>query len=194
MQAQLNLFEEEGYEYFFLIQPDAKLDREVRSYKRLLNEKITLSDDNLYAVPHLSLFKWQVNTSMDQYIIQKTTEALHSLGGFMIRLGGVDVFTHGPEKRSLVLKVDNAETVKGLSRSLIHTFKFREHNWQPHITIARSIPTADFNKLNYKFNQFNYKGEFYCDRVVILKKPMGEGKKYVLLHEARLQGQMLKVA
>lgn len=186
MQDQLSLFGEERYEYFFLIQPDTNTDKQVRSYKRMLNDTIKLSSENLFSVPHLSLFKWQVEGGIDSYIIQKTTEALKNVSRFKIRLGGVDIYTHGSAKRSLVLKVDNAESVKAVNRTLINEFHFQEQSYQPHITIARSIPTDDFNKLGYKFNQFNYKGEFFCDKVSILKKPMGEGKRYVLLHEAKL--------
>lgn len=194
MQEQLSLFEEERFEYFFLIYPDAKTDREVRSYKRSLNELIPLSTENLWSVPHLSLFKWQVNAGMDDFIVRKSTEALAGIGGFNVRMGGVDVYTHGPDKRSLVLKVDNADSVKALNRSLLREFHFRELVWQPHITIARSVPTAEFNKLGYKFGPYNYKGEFYCDKVSILKKKIGEGEKYILLHEARLGREVLKVA
>lgn len=195
MQEQLSLFEEERFEYFFLIQPDPGTDRAVRSYKQVLNETIPLSSENLWSVPHLSLFKWQVNSGMDDYIIRKTTEALSGAGGFVVRMGGLDIYTHGPDKRSLVLRVDNPDAVKTLNRSLIREFQLREFVWQPHITIARSIPTTDFNKLGYKFNQFNYKGEFYCNKVVILKKKIGEGEKYILLHEARLTApEVRKVA
>lgn len=186
MNDQLNLFEEERFEYFFLIQPDQKTDKEVRSYKMTLNDAIALSKENLWSVPHLSLFKWQVNGVNDNYIIEKTSKALKNVPGFKVKLGGVDIYTHGPSKRSLVLKVDNPDPIRAVNRSLVNEFHFQEHAIQPHITIARSIPVNEFNKLGYRFNQFNYKGEFYCNKISILKKRIGEDKRYVLLHEQKL--------
>lgn len=187
MKDQLNLFDEERFEYFFLIQPDMKTDREVRSYKMIVNNTISLSNENIWSVPHLSLFKWQVNGGIDNYVIQKASNALKNLHAFKVKLDGVDIFTHGSTKRSLVLKVANPDPIRGINRSLINEFNFKEQSLLPHITIARSIPVNDFNKLNYNFNQFNYKGEFLCNKISILKKKMGVNEKYILLHEAKLQ-------
>lgn len=186
MKDQLSLFEEERFEYFFLIQPDGKTAKEVRSYKMILNEAIPLSHENTLSTPHLSLFKWQVNGGIDNYIIQKTSKALKNVSSFKVKLGGMDIYTHGSSSRSLVLKVDNPDPIRAVNRSLVNEFQFKEQKLQPHITIARSIPAQDFNKLGYRFRQFDYKGEFYCNKISILKKRIGDDKNYILLHEEKL--------
>jgi len=186
MNAQLNLFNEEMFEYFFLIQPDPKTEKEVKLYKRIVNSSIHLSPDNLFSVPHLSLFKWRVNYSMDDFIIRKTSQALKNVAGFKVKLDGLDVYHHGHVKKSLVLKVKNPTPIKSVNKSLIDEFNCKVSKISPHIPIVRSIPSSDYNKLIYSLNQFNYKGEFDCNKITILKKMIGIDNKYVVLHEASL--------
>lgn len=185
MTGQLNLFSEELYEYFFLIQPDQKTEKEVKLYKRIVNSSIHLSAENLRSVPYLSLFKWTVNASMDDYIIRKTTEALKNTEGFKIKLGGLDVFHHGQVKKSLVLKIKNPAPIKSVNKSLLEEFKCNEHKLSPHIPIVKAISNYDFKKIN-SLEQFDYKGEFECNKITILKKMVGVDQKYVVLHEAAL--------
>jgi 2'-5' RNA ligase len=186
MIGQLNLFNEEMHEYFFLIQPDPKTEKEVKLYKRIVNSSIHLSKENLWSAPHLSLFKWTVNCSMDDFIICKTDKALKDIAGFKVQLDGVGVYSHGNIKKSLVLKIKNPEPIRSVNKSLVHAFNFRSRKISPHITIVSSIPVTDFNKLAYSLNQFNYKGEFLCNKITILKKIHGENKNYIVLHEAAL--------
>jgi 2'-5' RNA ligase len=186
MEVQLNLFEEETHEYFFLIQPDLKTEREVKFYKRIVNGSIPLSKENLWSIPHLSLFKRTVNYSMDDHIIRQTTKALEGKRRFMIRLDGLDVYNHGNIKRSLVLKVKNPTPIRSINRSLREVFKFRVPEISPHITIVRSIPLNEFNKIVRSLDQFNYRGEFFCNKITILKKVAGLDKNYKVLYEADL--------
>lgn len=185
MSAQLNLFHQEMYEYFFLIQPDQKTEKEVKLYKRIVNSSIRMSRENLWSVPHLSLFKWTTNYNMDDYIIDKASKALKNISGFKVKLDGVDVYHHGHVKRSVVLKVKNPEPIRSVNRSLGNEFQFQNRRISPHISIVRSIPLQDFNKIT-PLNQFDYKGEFLCNKITILKKMIGEDKTYVMLHEAEL--------
>jgi 2'-5' RNA ligase len=183
--GQLNIFGEDVYEYFFLIQPDQKTEKEVKLYKRIVNGYIHLSAENRWSVPHLSLFKCTANCSMDEAIISKASQALKNVEGFKVKLDGVDVYHHGLIKKSLVLKVKNPAPIKSLNKSLSEEFKGPSDKLSPHITIVRAIPTNDFKKLN-SLEQFNYKGEFDCKKVTILKKMVGSDKNYVVLHEAAL--------
>jgi len=186
MNGQLNLFGEEAYEYFFLIRPDQKTDKEVKLYKRIVNSSIHLSYENLWSVPHLSLFKWKANGSMDDFIIEKTTKALKDTTGFTVKLDGIDIYHHGSVKKSLVLKVKNPEPIRIVSKSLVNAFKFQSRKISTHITIVRSIPVEEFDKLSYSLIQFDYKGEFWCNKITILKKMAGRDKNYVVLREVVL--------
>ena len=187
MKSQLSLFSEELYEYFFLIQPDSKTSKEVKLYKHIMNSSIPLSGENLRSVPHLSLFKWTARAGLDEYIINKTEKALKNKPGFKVKLDGLDIYHHGQIKKSLVLKVKNPLPIESVNKSLISEFKFHPYKIRPHITIARSVPVRDFDKLsNSLINQFDYKGEFLCNKITILKKMLGAGKNYVVLHETVL--------
>jgi 2'-5' RNA ligase len=185
MYGQLNLFSNEVHEYFFLIQPDQKTEKEVKLYKRIVNSSIHLSNENLLSVPHLSLFKWATSSSLDDYIIQKTEKALKNKGEFKIKLDGLDVYSHGSIRKSLVLKVKDPQPIESVNRSLTNEFRFKPHKIRPHISIVRSIPVNDFEKIS-PLEQFDYKGEFTCNKITVLKKAGGQDQKYVVLHEAPL--------
>lgn len=185
MYGQLNLFSDEIHEYFFLIQPDQKTDKEVRLYKRIVNSSIHLSKENLFSVPHLSLFKWTTSSTVDDYIIEKTEKALKNKGGFNVKLDGLEVYAHGNIRRSMVLKVKNPLPIEQVNRSLTSEFRFKPHKIRPHISIVRSIPVNDFEKIS-PLEQFDYKGEFACNKITVLKKVIGQDQKYITLHEADL--------
>lgn len=186
MTDQLSLFETKLHEYFFLIPPDQRTKQEVTFLKGIANNLINLSEENLWSVPHLSLFKCMVGYSIDDLIIRKTAKALKNIHSFKIKLDGLEVFTHKSSKKTLVLKIKNPDPINTINKSLTDEFYFRPHTLLPHITIAKSINQSDFGKLSYSLNKFDYKGEFLCNKIIILKKVIGENKRYSVLHEAAL--------
>jgi 2'-5' RNA ligase len=186
MYSQLNLFSQEIHEYFFLIRPDPKTEREVRLYKHMVGGSIPLSLENRWSAPHLSLFKWTTGAGMEEEIIRKTGKALQHREGFTVQLDGLDVYTHGNIKKTLVLKVKDPGPIVSVNQSLVSAFRFRPGGIRPHITIVQSIPVNQFHKISCSLSQFDYRGEFSCNKITILKKVIGEDPKYRLFHEARL--------
>lgn len=186
MSNQLSLFQGKLHHYFFLISPDQQTKEQVKFLKGLANNLINLSEENLWSVPHLSLFKCTVRYSIDDLVIQKTRMALKNIRSFNVKLDGLDVVSQGKSKKNLHLKIKNPDPIKDINRSLTSEFHYRQHDLVPHISIAKSINLSDYGKLSYSLNKFDYKGEFLCNKIVILKKVFGENKGYSKLYEASL--------
>ena len=191
MNNQLSLFEEatssKFFEYFFIIPPDDKTTNHVKFLKRKLNKTISLSSENLFSKAHISLFKIHAKNSNDNHIINTTNEALQNNEKFRIKIKGIDIFNHSTSK-SLVLQIENIDSITEIYKTLLYSFNIPFHQINPHITIARSISVQEFIIINQSLNEFNYTGEFTCERVRVLKRTItgSERDKYKILFDVLL--------
>lgn len=193
MNKQLSLFgitpTSKSYEYFFIISPDNKTKIKVKFLKERLNKTINLSSDNLFSKAHISLFKLRSKNNIDNYIINEVNEALQKKRRFKIKIQGQGILDHGNVSKSLVLHLENLESIKEINKILLASFNIPHHKISPHITIARAIPIQDFIKIAPTIDEYNYEGEFICKSIKILKRVIvGANKdKYTILHDAFLQ-------
>jgi 2'-5' RNA ligase len=191
MNKQLSLFKETispaFFEYFFIIPPDDETANHVKFLKRKLDKTINLSSENLFSKAHISLFNRQSKNSTDNYIINTTTKALHNKEKFGVKIKGINIFDHSTSK-SLVLQIENIDSITEIHRTLLHSFNIPFHQINPHITIARSVSVQEFIKINQSLNEFNYTGEFACERIRILKRTItgSERGKYEILFDVLL--------
>jgi 2'-5' RNA ligase len=183
---QQDLFNEPFFEYFFLIGPDEETMKAVRELKQLLHDRIVLSWANLNSKPHLTLLEFRTTESAEEEIIRKSIAALSEHSAFPVALDGAMVFEHGRSSRSLVLKVADPKPVLETQALLKKALRLKRQRMTPHLTIARDIPLANFNKLE-SLDDFNYTGEFRCDRILLLKKPAAVKAAYTVLHEVLLK-------
>jgi 2'-5' RNA ligase len=174
---QLNLFHYEmvpvrGTSYFIIISPIEKVKEVVRTAKEILSDQISLSITNLRSIAHISLMKFTAPDD-DERVIKQMKTMLTSFPAFDIVLGGSDIFKHGEQSKSLVLKIDNPGPIHQLHMLLLSAFRFRSsRKINPHITIARAIPMEDFNKID--LSAFNYRDSFLCQEITVLKKAPGD--------------------
>jgi 2'-5' RNA ligase len=174
------------YEYFFLISPDLSVKKVVKEMKNKLHKEIGLSKADLVSVPHISLFKTRaVQEKLD---ISRFAEALSKTPAFEITICGHGIFEQYNSKRTLYLKLKEKESVRSIFYNLLES---KGDNSQPefipHLTIARNIGAESLNRLN--LSEFDYHGEFYCDRITVLRKaiykmdfPLGAYELYDEIH------------
>ncbi|SEW01913.1 2'-5' RNA ligase family protein [Chitinophaga arvensicola] len=176
---QLSLFHCEmtparGASYFIILSPIERVKEVVKSAKEMLGSQIPLSGTNMKAVAHISLMKFTAADD-DERIIKQIVSVLSSFPCFDVIVAGNITFKHGEESRSLVLKIDNPGPIQWLHMLLLSAFSPRSSKKiTPHITIARSIPTADFEKID--LSAFNYHDSFLCQEITVLKKAPGDRK------------------
>ena len=183
--AQLTLFNENVYEYFVLLSPSDPIKEAVDGLKDQLHALIGLEDYNRRSVAHVSLFKQRATS--DSQVLKLVKKVAASLEPFTIKLAGHEVLKHGGVSRTLCLKIEDPEPINNLMALLdpkpIAKKSYRQTSIldkaprakkviHPHVTIARNIATADFDRIE-DFTPFDYNEEWLCDRITILRRLEG---------------------
>ncbi|MCE3259867.1 MAG: hypothetical protein K0S12_1508 [Bacteroidetes bacterium] len=203
MNAQLNLFgfhdvltqnpgrfdygtrrSRERYEYFILISPDDHIKRQIALKKSALNYEIGISESNLWSIAHISLFKFS-SAVHEQLILPRIKKALLGMKSFRIDIKNLDVFDHG-YKKSIVFKFQDDKPVKQVNELLLTAFGHRAHEIDPHLTIARSVPNRDYNKISDLRNYY-FEGGFVCNKVTVLRRPVNSNGRYEVFGEVGLE-------
>ena len=158
--AQLSLFQETVYEYFVLLSPSDAVKEAVDNLKQRLHAEIGLEPHNLNSIAHLSLFKTEALA--DAPIKKLVKKAAASLQPFTVRLTGHEVLKHGGASRTLCLTVEDPEPINALiealdpkpaakrsyrQTSILDKRQYTKKAILPHVTIARGIATADFDRI-----------------------------------------------
>ncbi|MDB5225925.1 MAG: hypothetical protein JWN78_118 [Bacteroidota bacterium] len=192
MIKQLELFKDTKpalAEYFFIIPPDTPVIRNFNFLKKKVMDIVLLPDHIRYSKAHISLFACSMRSDLDSFIIYHAEKALAGINTFIVELGHLELWDHGNISQSLVLIVENAQPIKTINNLLIDEFKFKHNSIQPHLSIARSMPIRDSLKLTPILHELNYKGEFLCNRITILKKLIDNNmpQQFKILHEVLLK-------
>lgn len=196
--TQLSLFEETVYEYFILLSPSDAIKEAVDRLKETLHCMIGLEAYNLNSIAHISLFKTEATENAP--ILRMVKKIAAATEPFIISLTGHEVLRHGNVSRTLCLKIENPDPInalialldppRGPKRSYRQTTildkpKRPKKPIHPHVTVARNIPTPDFNRIE-DLTVFDYNSEWLCDRITILRRVAGSAGHFSPVSEVRL--------
>lgn len=176
--SQLNLFEpthKKEYEYFILVSPDNNMISKVKNEKLKLHNEIGLNKENLYSVPHISLFKFN-EIKEGELVLPLIKKALFNVKSFTVELNELLVFDHG-SKKSIAYDFKNPEPLCEINKRILSSFFVRPSSFKPHLTIAKSVPYKDFKNIK-SLDDYVLKGSFLCDNITILRKEIGAKQKY----------------
>lgn len=168
IMSQQSLFPETMYEYYFLISPPTEIKEYVEELKEIFKES-DYESGTLSLMAHISLFTQLAPESFDM-----STEASKALIGqskFNVKITGADHFKNG-NQRTLYLKIENHHPFSSLITSLKQKFRKIPKKIVPHISIARHINEADYEKIGSP-DPFKYMNEWLCDRIVIIRRVAG---------------------
>lgn len=172
---QLSLFHQSSpkvsravYEYFFLISPDQAIKNAVRYLKKRLHAEVIINSSDLHSVPHISLFK--TRTVNPNFNIDPFVTALSALHAFEIHITGLGAFEQYNRKKTFYLKLKEQEQISNIFYTLLEC---RGDKSQPdftaHLTIAKNISELQLSRIQ-NLNDYNLKGEFFCEAVTVLKR------------------------
>ena len=183
--VQYTLFQETVYEYFILLSPNDTIKEAVDGLKEQLHSLIGLEDYNRRSLAHVSLLKQRATA--DNQVLKLVKKVAASLEPFTIKLAGHEVLKHGGVSRTLCLKIEDPTPINNLMELLdpkpVAKRSYRQTSIldkpqrakkviHPHVTIARNIATADFERIE-DFTPFDYQDEWLCDRITILRRLEG---------------------
>lgn len=191
--AQISLFPEILYEYHILLSPGDAIIEDVDKLKLHLHEMIGIPEHNLKSLAHVTLMSVEAYESIN--VAGQIKLAVSGERKFRVNIDGYGYFENGKE-RALYLKVedpfpiDNIATLikpgarrktKKIDRQISILdkpgSKPKLPTINPHITIARNIPEANFERIA-DFSAFDYKGEWLCDRIMIRRRIAGSNKSF----------------
>jgi len=188
--AQLSLFQETVYEYFILLSPDAAVIEAVDALKQRLHEEIGLESYNRNSIAHVSLFKTEAMS--DAPVVKLVKKAVAGMQPFTVRLTGHEVLKHGGVSRTLCLTVEDPEPINAImaaldpkpeakrtyrQTSILDKRSYTKKAIHPHVTIARTIATADFDRIADPA-AYDLQAEWVCDSVTILRRVAGSTGHY----------------
>ena len=165
-----------------LLSPSDPIKEAVDGLKDQLHALIGLEDYNRRSVAHVSLFKQRATS--DSQVLKLVKKVAASLEPFTIKLAGHEVLKHGGVSRTLCLKIEDPEPINSLmalldpkplakrsyrQTSILDKPQRAKKVIHPHVTIARSIATADFDRIE-DLTPFDYRAEWLCDRITILRR------------------------
>jgi 2'-5' RNA ligase len=196
--GQLSFFEETVYEYLVLLSPSEAVKEAVDGLKQLLHEQIGLEAYNRNSIAHVSLFKTEALDNAR--VVKMVKKVAAEQQPFTITLAGHEVLKHGNVSRTLCLKVLDPDPITALvtlldpppvakkayrQTSILDKPKRAKKTIHPHVTIARNLPVADFDRLT-DLTPFDYHDEWTCDRITILRRIAGTTGIFSPVSEVRL--------
>lgn len=185
---QLELFESGGtkishvttYEYLLLLSPSYAIKEKVAQKKHLLNKEIGISTENLRSIAHVSLAKF-ISPFSERFLFSLIKNVAENFKPFKLEIKELEEFDHG-HSRSLVLKFKDDEYVKRVQEYLSMVLRLNRGTFDPHLTIARSVPFEDAQRINNLHDYF-FEGSFDCHKITVLKKPLRSKRRYELVAE-----------
>lgn len=177
--SQLSFFNSQKAEYFFLISPGIDGIEKVTHLKKLLHGEFRIREEDLVAVPHITLFKIALYEEDEQDFLTKGSDVLASFESSVIESMGVGFFKH-PMASTHFVKISKSDLVQGIGQSLYANFTRKRLNITPHITVAKMMPLDQHGAIQNMLVD-NYKPfSFLLDRVLVLKWRSG-AKRYEVL-------------
>jgi 2'-5' RNA ligase len=168
-------------EYLFVISPDLPTKNKVIELKKKLHAIIDISQLGLMSKPHVSIIDFRFAKENDEQIIELTTNALNSVTSFIAEIKGVSTFINGKESRTLILNFENPMPIIQIQKLLSISFFNKTSSYNPHITIANSIPISKFEQIQ-DLSIFDYKGILSCSNISLLKRTISNGKESPFLN------------
>jgi 2'-5' RNA ligase len=163
------------HQYFFIISPPDAIKSKVRSLKQKLNRAVGLSDYNLNSTPSISLMSFHTMYPVNDKFIQAVQELFSQINAFEVKLEGFEHFVHGGASDTIYAKLSDSEKITKLYKELHALLGLRVRSYVPHLTIARTVPRANFAKSFSIVKKQDFHEEFICDHVTILERKLHHG-------------------
>jgi len=182
---QLSLFAEEEYKpieidtvYQYLLvlsPPDEHMDK-IKRLKYHLNNLAYLGSYNLFSVPHITLAKLQsVHRQLGKFGKALQKEFME-YGELEITLNGFNYFSHGNDLRTLYLQIEDPHKIGAIYTLLNTSLGIPLKDYVPHLTVAKTISTTNFEELFPQLSPIGYQDSFTCNHILVLERTIKNQK------------------
>ncbi|HEY3430266.1 MAG TPA: 2'-5' RNA ligase family protein [Cyclobacteriaceae bacterium] len=160
----------ESTETFVIISPPESILRDVFYLKKGIAEILGGSYEGEFSKAHISLLKYR-DPHLDNELYRMNSR-LTRLKPFNLYIKDFEILHHG-DHRTICLNVVNKYHVMELAELLTG------REIRPHITIAKNLSPADFNKVWSAIKRVTYSTNFRCDHLTVLKRNSGPWRHYM---------------
>ncbi|MCC6837209.1 MAG: 2'-5' RNA ligase family protein [Bacteroidia bacterium] len=197
-KAQLSLFEietpseqkkESKFQYLIVVSPSDEIKQKVLEMKQTLNGIVSINAYNLRSTPHISIIGFAMAERLDDNYWDKFQLLFSKIPRFVVSLNGFENFMHGQISNSLYIKIEDPKPFVLLHKMITQFFRINERNYEPHLTVARTLPREALPKINQFIEQYEFKAKFKCTTLAILERSV-EGKTtsaYKVCRQIQLQ-------
>jgi 2'-5' RNA ligase len=168
-------------DYLIVLSPSESINEKVKNLKEFSHDKIGEFDSH-YSKAHITIQSWPRKRPVwIEPLIPKLERDLQGLSPIVLDINGFGVFDR-QETKTIYAKLTSTPQTK-MWFKLLRKF-FSTPPFEPHITIARSIPDDDFKKLWPHFKNHQWEEQFKIDKLTILRREMiGHNKSFRILKE-----------
>lgn len=190
--------EESLYDYLLVINPGTHIAGDVKALKQLIARELGLYGSR-YSQAHISLFRSVFPEKYQDDFIFLLDSIARKQSGFTLYTSRFDHFNHGADKRTIYVNVANPKPISELHKKILQEFEIRPRDYKPHITVARSISTTEFEKVYNHFDNQMFVRSFHCNSFLLLRKPAAGGnyepvREFVFGDEAYRDGSLFNYA
>lgn len=151
-------------EFFLIVSPPAAIRQYVAFLKKRIQNGFRHPLKDTFSKAHISILKYR--DAHTESFLYDACEVAAAFSPFDISVKELRIFHHGV-KRTIYLAIEPQCFLAALAKAL--TGK----NITPHITIARDLTPADFEKAWNLLKNISYHASFTCNEVTVLKKTNG---------------------
>lgn len=159
-------------EFFLIVSPPAAIRQHVAFLKRRVQQAFHHPLKDTFSKAHISLLKYR--DAHTESFLYDAHEVVAAFSPFDASIKELRIFHHGV-KRTIYLAIEPQCFLAALAKAL--TGK----NITPHITIARDLAPADFEKAWKALRNTSYHASFTCDQVTVLKRANSRWQPHVSL-------------
>ena len=152
------------YAYLIVLSPPQEVKDAIAKIKKDLNAIADITERNVQSIAHITLFD---KLTDDADLAATTAEMIAGHKPFSIKTGKWKAFDHG-HSVTVVLEIENPEPIVALMEAV------KSKARSPHISLAKRIPHATFEKLKPYLEDLDYHAEWPCAEVNVLRKLMSE--------------------
>ena len=179
------------YRFLLAILPSSALAAEVEGVRDMLHARIgSFSGRN--NPPHITLFFADLPAECEETICEGNAHGVTGHAGFALHCKGI---AHFPDKRTIYIDPVEKERIAPVRESIVARLRdlsiigpaVRETD-HPHLTIAAGLKPAEFDKAWEMLAPHELTSEERVNEVVLLKRLLREGERYVHVRSFPLMG------
>ena len=156
-------------DYLLLLSPGEHVKKIVKEHK-LHAANIIGKYESMHSIAHISIKKMpRQKAFISEPALMALNKSLHTLPPITLTIDGFDYFNHGDDYKTIYARLRSNHITTLWFKTLKKHLTIKEF-MVPHITIARNIPVAQFNKLWPHFKAINWVENFTVDVLTVLQR------------------------